>query len=444
MTDPRRTPTSTGPAPASLALALVLALSAASAVALVPVPRIIGGNDAADGEYPFMAALLDASEPDDYQAQMCGGTIIASRWVLTAAHCVNGLFPYQLRVLAGHTTLQQLPGQGSRTSIAAIRVHPAFDENSLANDVALLYLDTPVAVATNFSLADAASPVLADNAAVVATGWGMTAQRGANGATADAFTPVLQEVTLSFLTRSTCNDASHYRGELESNVVCAGYTSAPPRDTCLGDSGGPLLAADGGGAWRQVGITSFGESLSCATAGAPGVYTDVAAFAGFIHDVPLYPGLRVKITDTSNTGTRAIARITVTNDSPLNTATGVTMDVGLSGDLTAENLGDLVACTTPTATDAHCTLNDIPPGGYQQFDVRLRIGVTGTLAVAASSPAGDDYTDDNRAHARYGYTPPPQKVEVSGGAATPAVLSLLALLVQRRHNRRHGPRRRNS
>ena len=53
--------------------------------------RVVGGAAADAGEFPWMVALIIGSK------NLCGGSIIADRWVLTAAHCVEGKQPYQVR-----------------------------------------------------------------------------------------------------------------------------------------------------------------------------------------------------------------------------------------------------------------------------------------------------------------------------------------------------------
>ena len=53
--------------------------------------RVVGGAAAGAGEFPWMVALIIGSK------NLCGGSIIADRWVLTAAHCVEGKQPYQVR-----------------------------------------------------------------------------------------------------------------------------------------------------------------------------------------------------------------------------------------------------------------------------------------------------------------------------------------------------------
>ena len=63
-------------------------------------------------------------------------------------------------------------------------------------------------------------------------------------------------------------------------MICAGGAD---KDACQGDSGGPLVCSDDSGNSYVFGIVSWG--IGCATEGIPGVYTNVAAFNGWIYDI---------------------------------------------------------------------------------------------------------------------------------------------------------------
>jgi len=251
------------------------------------LPQIVGGNPADEGEYPWQVALVYADQANPFDGQFCGGSIIAPNWVLTAAHCVVGddgtvTNPVTLNVVAGINQLSSGPTsgtQGQRRAVSQIIVHPAYNNNTLDNDLALLRLAQPFTLDTrvqSIRLASQADSILfASGVMAIVTGWGRTNPPPQEPI---QLPDALMEVQVPIVNQTVC--AATYPGELTSNMICAGYSTGG-KDACQGDSGGPLIVSDGNGGWLQAGIVSWGRG--CAMPNYYGVYTRVANYTAWIN-----------------------------------------------------------------------------------------------------------------------------------------------------------------
>jgi secreted trypsin-like serine protease len=260
------------------AVALLLtALVQTAAAAPKPDPRIIGGEPADLGEYPFMVALLyEPINGTDFQKQYCGGSLIDARWVLTAAHCVDFLeSPSEIAVAVNRVNLDST--QGTRVAVRDFYIHPDYDPNQLSPDVALIQLARPVNGVQTIDLADAGDDVF-ETAGTLLTviGWGNTSTQGQS-----SFPDELRELQVPVVSDADCDFA--YSGAVTVETqLCAGERNV---DSCQGDSGGPLFATTASGEWIQMGIVSWG--FKCGKQHFPGVYTEVNSpiVRDFIADV---------------------------------------------------------------------------------------------------------------------------------------------------------------
>lgn len=102
----------------------------------VGVGRIVGGEDAADGEFPHQVSLrlMNAIGATHF----CGGSVIDKNWVVTAAHCCAGHIPLILHVVAGGIRLNSNENEEQKRNVDKIISHEKYQSSGVLNDICLL------------------------------------------------------------------------------------------------------------------------------------------------------------------------------------------------------------------------------------------------------------------------------------------------------------------
>jgi len=237
--------------------------------------KILGGTESKSGDWPWMTALLSSDEPNSYQAQFCGGVLVGSSWILTAAHCVNGKSPGEIEVAVGAYDLSSLAV--TRSQVKSIHIHPQYNATHIQNDIALLEIAQSSSQSTLSLFAGESRegiPPSMIGEMTTALGWGM-----ADSASSLYYPEKLRQVDLPIVGNNYCDNiyGSPY---LLSSQICAGYYEG--KDTCGGDSGGALVSSVDG-TWVHVGLVSFGAPCDMYN-GWYAVYTRTSSYIDFIKE----------------------------------------------------------------------------------------------------------------------------------------------------------------
>ncbi|XP_035940746.1 coagulation factor XII isoform X2 [Halichoerus grypus] len=242
--------------------------------------RVVGGLVALPGAHPYIAALY-------WRHSFCAGSLIASCWVLTAAHCLQDRpAPEELTVVLGQDRHNQSCEQCQTLAVRAYRLHEAFSPITYQHDLALLRLqeraDGQCALPSRFVQpvclrSGATSPAEPEAALCEVAGWGHQFEG------AGEYSSFLQEAQVPLIPSERCSAPDVHGASFTTGMLCAGFLEGGT-DACQGDSGGPLVCEDEASESQLIlrGIISWGSG--CGDRYKPGVYTDVASYLTWIQE----------------------------------------------------------------------------------------------------------------------------------------------------------------
>ncbi|XP_039431833.1 CLIP domain-containing serine protease B15-like [Culex pipiens pallens] len=253
--------------------------------------RIFGGTPTKLEEHPWAAVLMYDTARGRIIPK-CGGSLINERYVLTAAHCIRNvpdrwkLHSVRFSVIdviseVNCTTIEEEEICRQEFGVEQITVHPDYDKDSInkQHDIAIVKLAEDVTfgkyvkpICLPFDELVAEMPI--EDEEFTVTGWGQTEK--------EILSRFQLHVEINGKSNKLCDKVFGVANvTLTENHLCVGGDAG--RDSCKGDSGGPLLRLVATN-WYQVGVVSFGAKR-CGSEGFPGIYTNVAKYLDWISDV---------------------------------------------------------------------------------------------------------------------------------------------------------------
>lgn len=364
--------------------------------------RIIGGEQASAGEWPYMVALTTR----DKSFVWCGGSLLNERYVLTAAHCVDKKDPSTMDVIVGAYDMDNISA-AERIRVKQIYVHQDYAYASGGNDIAVLELESAPRLTQFTSIATAADFNRINNGDLL-TVIGFGTRKEENGVKSDAPTK-LHQVDVPFVQIEECRTKGGSYARQGDGVFCAGTAG---KDSCSGDSGGPIFFRTNHGL-TQMGVVSWGDG--CGRSDKPGVYTKLSAFDTWLNDQQLGLSYRQKqdlgivrlgrhtqrfeFTNNSNieinlTAPRATASLgtrifgVVNNTCPNDLASGTSCYVEVEYGITTLTEGHIkLDFSSTTMSSGHVY-------AWRYFEA-LMPASTGTVNYLANLPAHKVYVNDH-------------------------------------------------
>ncbi|XP_064541282.1 serine protease 1-like [Drosophila montana] len=230
-----------------------------------PGGRITNGEDASADQFPYQAGL---SLKIGSSSAWCGGSLIGHEWILTAAHCTDGVDSVDVHL---GSTDRNSPKVKHSVSKDDIIIHEGWNSRTLLNDISLIripHVDYSDAIrAVDLPREESHYSTYVDDE-VIASGWGRTSD-SSSGVAAH-----LQYAHMKIISNTSCMKT--YGTTIRSSNICVSTSASV--STCNGDSGGPLVLAS---SKVQIGLTSFGSSAGCEKE-LPAAFTRVTSYLDWI------------------------------------------------------------------------------------------------------------------------------------------------------------------
>nr|XP_020659399.1 acrosin-like [Pogona vitticeps] len=240
--------------------------------------RLVGGTNALPGTWPWQVSIQLRTRWGDYM-HMCGGALISSHWVVSAAHCLGKPKERYKLVLGCNRVLRPGPDAQHRFVKRLVKhghVHNTLKtRGTILNDIALVELSEPVACTDYVQPACLPDSRVALSALTdcYISGWGNTNPQN------DRYPDILQEGKVDFLPRRNCSKL--WNRPLPAMNLCARLERGGT-GTCQGDSGGPIQCREERSErYWVLGVLSWGP-LACGATRQPSVFISLQYFRDWI------------------------------------------------------------------------------------------------------------------------------------------------------------------
>ncbi|VEN63228.1 unnamed protein product [Callosobruchus maculatus] len=253
------------------------------------IGKVVGGQTAEKGEFPWLVSITRRG------GHFCGGTIINSRYVMTAGHClctgIGGdiLKPANIKITLSQHDLTQKDSDAFQMPVKSITIHPEYNCGKPKDDIAILELDGTLAWTD--SVLPACLPFgrshdehsTFDNLLATVAGWGWTNEDSAKGGRAKT----LQKAKVNVIDTEKCRSWYKSQGKktkIQETQICAGYEHGGI-DACWADSGGPLMVDSNGRSNEMMVVGVVSTGIGCARPYLPGIYTRVSEYIPWIRTI---------------------------------------------------------------------------------------------------------------------------------------------------------------